>query len=275
MSNLCDFFDDIICINKKTTEKYTEDIFNRIGIPIRTYSIDDDDIQFKHHIKILKDAYENDLDNILIFEDDIVPTDSYNLENITILIDFMKNNEDWDILYLGYECISYQNKYNTINTIFNSSIINKNIIKCDLSSSFATCYNKRSFKKILDTYEDFIDIIEYDKYLAEYIDLNNYLYIPMLFTKKYIESTCDCCFMKPIIDFICNININYNISLINYNLYDENYNILFICLFSLSFLIIKYNLKILLNYNKKNTIDRCLNTLDINNSVIKILLTLI
>ena len=69
--------------------------------------------------------------------------------------------------------------------------------------------------------------------------------------------------------------MNYNISLINYNLYDENYNILFICLFSLSFLIIKYNLKILLNYNKKNTIDKCLNTLDINNSIIKILLTLI
>ena len=145
MSNLCDFFDDIICINKKTTEKYTEDIFNSIDIPIRTYTIDEDDIQFKHHIKILKDAYSNDLDNILIFEDDIVDTESFNKENIRLSIDFMKNNEDWDILYLGYECVSYQNKYNTINTIFNSSIINKHIITSKFSSYFFTFYNKKNF----------------------------------------------------------------------------------------------------------------------------------
>lgn len=270
MSDIYDFFDDIICIKYK---KNVNNIFNDLNIPVKYYIINDTNI-FKYHIKLLKDAFENNFDNILIFDDNIVQTDSYNLENIKIAINFMKSNNNWDILYLGYDCISYQHKYNynIINTIFNSSMINENIVKCDISSSFAVCYNKRSFKKILDTYEDYINVIEYDKYLAEYINLNNYCFLPMLFTKKYNETLCDCCFIKFIIDYLCNININYNISLIKYNYNNNYYSTYILCICVIMFCIIKYKLKILVNYNKKNILDRCIDTLDTNNYIIRCLI---
>jgi hypothetical protein len=165
------------------------------------------------------------------------------------VIEFMKYDKNWDILYLGYNCFSYQNKYdyNIFDTIFNSYKITKNIIKSNMTASYALCYNKRSMKKILDTYEDYIGIITYDKYLAQYIDLNNYCYTPMLFKQN----------SDNFLERYFNINIHYDISLIKYNFTNNKYDIYILCILIIISCALKYYSKMILDYDKKILLDTC------------------
>lgn len=280
MSNIYTFFDDIIIIshtnyisdnniididnynsanittNNVSSMKYINNISRRI------YNTPSND-SFYNHIQVLKDAYAKQNENILIFEENADYTDSYNLENMENAIEFMKNNNRWDILYLGYNCFSYQSKYNydMFDSIFNSYKIRKNIIQCNMTASYAICYNKRSMKKILDTYEDYIGIINYDKYLAEYIGLNNYCYVPMLFKLK----------SNNFLDNYCNININYDISLLKYNYTYNKYNFYILCIMVIISCILKCYTKMMLDYDKKLIINTCANKFD-NHLILKILL---
>jgi len=285
MSNIYTFFDDIIgishtnyinvnnfidvdnniCATIKNNTK-NADVMNNVNVMTeicrRRYSTPSND-PFYNHINILKDAYEKRYDNILVFEENADYTDSYNLENMENAIEFMKNNDTWDILYLGYNCFSYQSKYNynMFDSIFNSYKITKNVIKCNMTASYSVCYNKRSMKKILDTYEDYSGIITYDKYLAEYIDLNNYCYTPMLFKLK----------SNNFLEHYCNININYDISLLKYNYTCNKYNFYILCIMVIISCILKCYTKMMLDYDKKLIMNTCANKFE-NHLILKILL---
>jgi hypothetical protein len=132
---------------------------------------------FESHIKVIKDAYEKGLNNILIFEDDIIPTISYSVENILCGINFMTTH-DWDIFYYGYFPINegYAN-------IFQADVVHPNIIKYRPNATHAYCINRSGMKKILEKYNDYIGKIHIDEYISMYLDINAYCLVPMLFVQ--------------------------------------------------------------------------------------------
>lgn len=185
------FFDEIVCINldiSKDRKKHAEYYFKKYDIPAKFF------ITSKHknggmygcfdsHIQILTYAYQNDLNNILIFEDDFLPTSSYTEDKMEKAISFMKTNNDWDIFYLGYSFI--KDGFGGINTVFDAELYNDDIIQYNPFCTQAVCYNKKSIKKIIETYKDYIGLMHYDIYLSSYIGLKNYCIIPMLFDQNF------------------------------------------------------------------------------------------
>lgn len=91
------------------------------------------------HYKIIKNAYENNKKNVMIFEDDAQFIDNINKEKIISCIEFLKNNT-WDIFYFGYMSFPPIGKN-----------INKDIIQLNYPL-LAHCYvvNKQAMKYMLD-----------------------------------------------------------------------------------------------------------------------------
>lgn len=230
--NIYNYFDKIYCINLDISidrKEYVSNIFKELNIPVEFYNIKKHENGglygcFDSHINIIKYAYENNLENILVFEDDIEPTKSYNIENINKIINFMKKNKEYDIFYLGYLAFKDNSKNKSFSSIFNSKKIENNIYKYNPICTHSICYNRRSYKKILENYDDYIGLIHYDNYIANYLDLNNYCFMPCLFEQKYFKSL-----NKPlnnteiIIRYIYNnlyqFHINYIISYIIFNFF--------------------------------------------------------
>jgi GR25 family glycosyltransferase involved in LPS biosynthesis len=191
------FFDDIICINleqRPDRKINSETIFKKYNIPARIMTVKKHEKGgrygcFDSHIKILKEAYEKNLEYILVFEDDIIATEYNSEKNISEAINFMKNNKEWDIFYLGFSVI--KDSKNGVSTILDAEYISENIIKYNPYFTHALCYNKASIKKILDNYEDYIEYMHYDMYIANYLELNNYCYIPNLFDQDIRTSDND------------------------------------------------------------------------------------
>lgn len=197
MANIYDFFDDIICINlehRKDRYKKSLDTFQKYNIPVRIKTFKKHEKGgiygcFDSHIKVLKEAYNKNLEYILVFEDDIIVTDYYSEKYIENAINFMKNNKEWDIFYLGFSII--KDSIDSVSTILDAEYIDENIIKFNPFFAHSLCYNKKSIKKILDNYQDYIDYIHYDNYIANHLDLHNYCYIPNLFDQDFTNSDND------------------------------------------------------------------------------------
>lgn len=208
------FFDDIITID---IEEHNKDYF-------------------KLNIELLKSSYKNDNENILILNNNITTSPSYSVNNLINAITFMEENKEWDIVYLGYSDISY---------ILNSEKINENIIKYKSKGTYAICYNKRGIEKILEDnlYEDAIeDGVSYEDYLTNYMNLESYCFLPILFLPN---------------NNIYN-KINHNLSIINYKINNIDYDLILLILSISLFVYIKYNINIYLNYSKKDLINRYL-----------------
>jgi len=221
-NSVYDFFDDIVCINLDICKDRREKVdyhFKNLNIPIRFLTVHKHSKGgmygcFDSHIQIIKNAYDKDLDHILVFEDDIIPTDSYSEENMKLAINFMKENKDWDIFYLG--CSFIKDTINGLEIVNSSHYINENIIKFNPFCTHALCYNKKSIKKIMETYEDYIEYIHYDMYVATYLNFNNYCFVPIMFDQDWYLETNNICadymeyIVRSLLILIAYFNINYN-----------------------------------------------------------------
>lgn len=180
------FFDDIICINlehRLDRKNYAISVFNKLNIPIKILTVTKHTKGgvygcFQSHIQIIKYMHQTGKNNILVFEDDIIPTKSYHIKHIENAIQFMQNNNTWDLFYLGYFPINFKNIF------INSKSINNNIIKYNPLATHSYCINQRSINKILSNYYNYIGKINIDVYLSQYANLNNYCYIPILFDQQ-------------------------------------------------------------------------------------------
>jgi glycosyl transferase family 25 len=108
--DLWDFFDGHIrCINLKSRPdryKSSKKIFDRYHIPANYYLTTKhpnggEQGCFESHIDIIREAYDDGAERVLIFEDDITETDHMNRKNLERAIDFMEREDDWDLFYLG------------------------------------------------------------------------------------------------------------------------------------------------------------------------------
>lgn len=108
--DLWNFFDGHIrCINLKSRKdryKDSKNVFDEFHIPVNYYKTvkhpnGGEEGCFNSHIDIIRKAYYDGAERVLIFEDDITPTSNMNIKNLKKAINFMKTNEDWDLFYLG------------------------------------------------------------------------------------------------------------------------------------------------------------------------------
>ena len=149
--NNYNFFDQIYCINlKHRKDRYNSAIntFKQINLHNVTFFLADKHEKggrygcFDSHIQVINNAFNNNYNNILIFEDDIKIGKFYSNLLLKKSIDFMKNNNRWDVFYLGYFPFSYNYKITPITD---------NIFKSNPFGTTAYCLNKKSIIKIVNT----------------------------------------------------------------------------------------------------------------------------
>lgn len=228
MKNLYDFFEDIVCINLDISDDRREHsiyYFHKLGIPARFYTTKKHVNGgmygcFNSHIQILLDAYTRGLNNILVFEDDFLPTDSYSEENLAKAIDFMKTNNDWDIFHLGYAFV--RDNKDGLSTIFDANHYTENIVQYNPFCTQTLCYNKKAIKVIVETYHDYIGMMHYDMYISSFAGLKNYCFVPMLFDQNfYFQHNNECtdaieyC-LRALFPILAASKINYRITVMKY-----------------------------------------------------------
>jgi hypothetical protein len=103
------FFDKIYCINLVTRNDRkinAQSIFDKYNIPAEFYTVEKHPEGgtigcFNSHASLIRHGYNKGYKNMLIFEDDIEDTNSLTPDNLRKSTDFMKDNNSWDLFYLG------------------------------------------------------------------------------------------------------------------------------------------------------------------------------
>lgn len=106
------------------------------------------------HINIIKNSIKNDYDSIMILEDDIILTQDIQTK-IENLNNFIKEHEDWNIIYLG----ASQHVWSDI--LFGPDYYYAN----NTTGTFAVIINKRIFKDLLDCLTKMLKPV--DNYLVD------------------------------------------------------------------------------------------------------------
>jgi len=130
--------DKIVCINlKERKDKYAniKNVFDKLKINVEFYFAEKHPTSgrigcFESHINVIKNSYNNNNKFVLIFEDDVINTPSYNENNIKCVVDFIKKNNWCEYFQLGYsilphEIYDYLNS-KTLNSTPSNSIIQYN-----------------------------------------------------------------------------------------------------------------------------------------------------
>ena len=101
------FFDRIYCINLNTRkDRYDKvsNLFQEYRIPVEFYhpTPHSNGLQgcFESHIHLIRKAYTEGAENVLIFEDDIT-IHQFSIQALLESISFMQKNKDWELFYLG------------------------------------------------------------------------------------------------------------------------------------------------------------------------------
>jgi GR25 family glycosyltransferase involved in LPS biosynthesis len=186
-----DYFDDIVCINldiSKDRRQHSEKFFQKLDIPARFFTAKKHKRGgmygcFDSHIQVIIDAHKRGLNNLLVFEDDFLPTDAYSEEKLKSVIDFMQQNDEWDIFHLGYSFVK-DNK-DGLATVFGGTYYTPDIVQYNAFCTQALCYSKRAMDKIVSTYSDYMGLMHYDMYISSYLDFKNFCIVPMLFDQNF------------------------------------------------------------------------------------------
>ena len=181
--NSWNFFDKIYCINlyeQNERYNYITNLFNSLDIPFVFYRTNRSLLSgkqgcFESHINVINDAAKNKFNNIIIFEDDVIPN-NITEKRINDLVSFIKNN-DFDILYLGSKP----------DITKDSKIIdkNKNIYKIKTLTAHSYVLNKNTIEKLKNLkYEDQPIDVYYKKKLE-----NSYAIYDSMFYPGSFESS--------------------------------------------------------------------------------------
>jgi GR25 family glycosyltransferase involved in LPS biosynthesis len=189
---------------------------------------------FTSHITIIQNAYDSGKNLIFIFEDDIIKTPSYKDICYNEINNFIKNNQNWEMLQFG--------SFNPINSL----LVPMNTKYKNISqyySFFASSYiiNRKGMKKILDTYKNYIKTEHVDVFYQIIFNKTMYNIIPIIFDQDRTLENNNIWFNKYIDKIIMYIHVKSNAV---YNLSLFKYNNGFIISYLLIFLIIYYLFKL-------------------------------
>lgn len=229
-------FDLIKCINLKSRDDRYESaksVFDSLGIPVVFHRVDKHPEGgvvgcFTSHIEVITEAYEKGCNNVLIFEDDIELGRGYIEDHFNQMFQFMEENQDWDIMFLGWHPQVLTHR--TIQTVIPS------VWKVNAFGGHAYILSKKMIEKM--AYKEW-EGIPIDVYYAE--NDNAYALYPSVFIQRGATSDLVSNFsgsekMKPIRAFMeCwSTNVNYPI-----------YNLIKVLLVTFITLIVMKKLKLL------------------------------
>lgn len=168
---------------------------------------------FSSHVNVQMIALQRGYKNALIFEDDIIPTPSYDPKIIAHIGSFMQTHPNWEMIQLGYGIKGSQKHelesmmipplytYNNhkVNMTYDSVslLISKRVSKhllqyCGLLTH-AYCISEKAMRNIisLSSYELSKEhVIHYDIWLLTILNMNNcYATAPMLFDQQWCFET--------------------------------------------------------------------------------------
>lgn len=192
MTNPYIFFSKIVCINleeSKQRKQHMNSLAYEYQIPLTFKTVQRHKQSpilgvFESHINIIKEAYANtSIRNVLIFEDDVIPTTSYSIPMLEKCIHFMRTNETWEMFFLGYVGVNTKKplKY------FTSARQESNIIKYTPLTTHAYCVSRRGMKKILS-----FDIPKQPIHLDVWYQqqkIEAYCVYPILFDQKWCQES--------------------------------------------------------------------------------------
>jgi GR25 family glycosyltransferase involved in LPS biosynthesis len=191
------FFDDIVCINlvtRKDRLRHASDVFHQLGIPARFLNVNKHERGgiygcFDSHIQVIRSAYDSNKQTLLVFEDDLVPSASYNEQNIKNALSFMKRRTgEWDIFFLGYFITDFA--INPVGRFVKAKFVEQNIIEYRPYGCQAYCLSRQGMTKIMASYKKYMDkSIHYDVFLTKKAFLRSFCYIPILFDQKLCFAT--------------------------------------------------------------------------------------
>jgi GR25 family glycosyltransferase involved in LPS biosynthesis len=240
MDNIYKLVDKIYCINLiSRNDKYElMKIFQKNeNIDIKYYRPIKDPSGggigcFRSHVEVIKDAYKNNYSNIIIFEDDVIRSKSYNSINYEEISNFIKYNKDWEIINLAPTSVI---------TFFDDNI-SEHIFNGGTLSTFSYMLNKKGMEKIINTYEKFINDYYYDVYLQKiFLKDKFYNITPIIFNVNWnLGSDNNWCDNKIISSWIFTlyhkIDIIYILSLFKYNIKFIKLFLLFVVIFFVIFI---------------------------------------
>ena len=172
--NTYDIFDEIVFMYSKKSQYKIEkqiDFFQKNNIRVQFVFTEDDPGGWSV-LDVVYEAYVNQSNSLLLFKDDFEETFVYSEENLHNAVKYIQFNNDWDLLHLGYSLFST-----------NYEQISKNIIKYNPHKTGVVCFSRNAMKIILENFEDYIGIVDFDDYVLNYINFTNYCVSPMLFDK--------------------------------------------------------------------------------------------
>lgn len=185
------YFDSIVCISlEEATERRQQCMknFEKLGI---------DNYQFyktqRHkeggrfgcfisHINVIKNEYNKGSNNILIFEDDFMPSSSYDENVIQEVVDFI-DNEDLEIMYLGHSSACNHRPF------YNPKRITKHVYKMKPCFTHAYIVTRKGMEKILKKTSTYLEktepknVIHYDTFLYDTLD-KSYAVLPLQFVQN-------------------------------------------------------------------------------------------
>jgi GR25 family glycosyltransferase involved in LPS biosynthesis len=202
---------------------------------------------FKSHINVVLDAYNKGYNQVLILEDDLIKTPSYNLINYKEIAKFIKENKTWETIQFSW-C-------NILDSLFVPMLNTEYKNLSQFGSWYASSYivNRKGMKRILDTYQESLGVKQIDFFYMELFKKTMWNVLPIPFEQdKNIPN--DNNWINPTIDSIIiyihlKLNLVYNLSLFKY------YNGCFIMYAIIIFLIIKIHkisIQLITNFNKRS-----------------------
>lgn len=129
---------------------------------------------FKSHISVIKSAYDAGYNRILVLEDDIIKTKSYDLINYNEIIQFIQKNKSWEVIQLSW--------FDLINSLFvpnTSPYVHLSQGGTLLTSSYII--NRQGMERILKTYKNYLGIDAVDEYYKKLFGSNMWNVSPVPF----------------------------------------------------------------------------------------------
>jgi hypothetical protein len=148
------------------------DFFQKNKIRVQFFCAEDDTAGWSL-LDVVYEAYSNQSKSLLLFREDFEETFVYSEENLLNAVKYIQNNNEWDVFHLGYSIFST-----------NYEQMSGNIIKYIPHKLNVVCFSRNAMRIILENFEDYIGIVDFDDYVLNYVNFTNYCISPMLFDQQ-------------------------------------------------------------------------------------------
>lgn len=189
-------FDKIVCINlveRHDKREYVKNVFQKMQATVDFFNADKHPKGgrygcFHSHMSVIADAYQQGVERLLVFEDDIMLSPSYNNNNILQeVFHFLDDpKQDWDYLQLGHVPVADETMrflpYVAAQQVDGYS----HILKFVGIATHAYCLNREGMKKVLTSdWRDNISDMHFDIFLKQINGLKAFSVVPVLFEQKF------------------------------------------------------------------------------------------